>query len=125
MMKSVQRTKDGMDSLVDHAREAVVGATDRLERGVESAAGRLVDHAHVAGDYIRDEVEAASRGAHRRLHRAARAVSRGYSRARSDLSRVATASTDYVAENPGKALLIAASVGFLLGMAVGRRRRCA
>ena len=37
MIKNIERAKDGMDSLIDHARDAVVGAADRAERGVESA----------------------------------------------------------------------------------------
>ena len=76
----------------------------------------------MAGEYVRD-------GPRRR--RAARTGASTAPRGRSiaatagragDLSRAATAATDYVAENPGKALLLAASAGFVLGMLVRRRR---
>lgn len=122
MFKRVERTEDGMSSMIDQTRDAVVGVADRAEHGVESAAEHVVATAHAAGNSLRDGAETASRGAHQRLRGAARAVDRGYSRARSDLSRAATASTDYVAENPGKTLLVTAAASFVLGVLVGRRR---
>jgi ElaB/YqjD/DUF883 family membrane-anchored ribosome-binding protein len=122
MIKNIERTKDGMDSLIDRTRDAVVGATDRAERGVESAAERVVEKTHLAGEHVRDGAKTASRDAHRRLESAAKAVDRGYTKARGDLLRAATTATDYVTENPGKAMLVAASSGFVIGMLVSRRR---
>lgn len=63
--------------------------------------------------------------AHERLEGATVAFDRGYSRVRSDLSRAATTTTEYVTENPGKTLLLAASVGFVLGLLIRRRRLAA
>jgi ElaB/YqjD/DUF883 family membrane-anchored ribosome-binding protein len=122
MIKNIERTKDGMDSLIDRTRDAVVGATERAERGVETVAQRAVEAAHGAGESVREGAETASRGAHRRVENAAQAIDRGYSRARSDLSRAATATSAYVTENPGKALLLAASAGFVFGLLLRRRR---
>jgi ElaB/YqjD/DUF883 family membrane-anchored ribosome-binding protein len=122
MTKNVERTKDNMDSLVDRTRDAVVGVADRAERGVESAAKVVTERAHAAGDFVRDGAKTASRGAHQRLEGAAKAIDRGYVRARSDLSRATTTATDYFTENPGKALLLAASAGFALGLFVRPRR---
>ena len=122
MFKPAERTKDGMDSMIDQTHDAVVGAADRAQHDVESAAQHVVARARAAGDSLRDGAATASRGAHQGLQGAAQAINRGYSRARSDLSRAATASTDYVAENPGKAVLLTAAAGFVLGVLVGRRR---
>ena len=122
MTKNIERTKDNMDSLVDRTREAVVGATDRAERGVDSAAKLVTESAHAAGDFVRGGAKTASRGAHRRLEGAAKAIDRGYVRACSDLSRAATTATDYFTESPGKALLLAASAGFALGLFVRPRQ---
>ena len=119
MDKTIKRTKDGTDSLIDGTRDAVAGAVDRAGRGVDSVA----EKAHAAGERVRDAAEKVSRSAHRHLEDAAKAVDRGYTRARSDLSRTAAAATDYVAENPGKTLLLAASAGFGLGMLVRWRYR--
>lgn len=123
MFKRVEQTKDGMSSMIDQTRDAVVDVADRAEHGVELAAEHVVAKAHAAGNSVRDGAETASLGAHRRLRGAAQAIDRGYSRARSDLSRAATASTDYVAENPGKTLLVTAAASFVLGALVGRRQR--
>lgn len=125
MNRNIARTKDGMDDLIDRTRDAVVGAADRAERGVDSAAERVMAEAHAAGEHVRDGARTASRGAHRRLESAAQAIDQGYARARGDLLRAAGAATDYVTENPGKAVLIAASTGFVLGLLVHRHRRAA
>lgn len=121
MIKNIERAKDGMDSLIDHTRDAVVGVADHAERGVESAAERAVDGARVAGAYVRDAADTVSRGARQHLETTAKAIDRGYRRTRDDGSRAATAATDYVAKNPGRALLLGASAGFVLGMLLRRR----
>jgi ElaB/YqjD/DUF883 family membrane-anchored ribosome-binding protein len=123
MLKNIERTRDGMDSLVDRTRDAVVGAADRAERGVESAAEHVTAGAHATGEYVRDGASTASRGAHRRLKGAAKAIDRGIARTRTDLSRAAATATDYLTENPGKVLLLAASVCFVLGLLACRRAR--
>lgn len=123
MIKNIERTKDGMESLVDRTHDAVVGVADRAERGVGSAVEHVAARAHVAGEYVRDGAKTASRVAHRRLEGAAKAIDRGYTRARGDLARATTTTTDYLTENPGKVLLLAAAAGFVLGMLGCRRRR--
>ncbi len=122
MANPIERTQEGMDALIDRGRNAVVGATDRAEQSVETAAEGVVERAHRAGDSVREGTENAASSAHRQLEYAALAVDRGYQRARGDLSRAASLTTDFLIENPGKALLLAASAGFLLGGLVLRRR---
>ena len=53
-----------------------------------------------------------------------RSVRAGYQRVRRDAGQVTDNVNEYVRENPGKSILIAAGVGFLIGMLVrgGRRR---
>jgi ElaB/YqjD/DUF883 family membrane-anchored ribosome-binding protein len=123
MIKNIERTKDGMDSLVDRTRDAVVGAANRAERGVESAADHVTETAHATGEYVRDGASTVSRGAHRRLKGAAKAIDRGYTQTRTDLSHAVATATDYLTENPGKVLLFAASACFVLGLLM-RRRAC-
>ncbi|HVR30752.1 MAG TPA: hypothetical protein VMS86_14615 [Thermoanaerobaculia bacterium] len=123
MIKNIERTKDGMDSLIDRTRDAVLGATESAEIGVKSAAERVKEGAGVAGEYVRNGAKTASKGAHRRLDDTAKAIDRGFTQARSDLSRAAAAATDYIHENPGKSLMLVASAGFVLGMSMRRRPR--
>ncbi len=174
MYKNIERTVSTVDSLIDSARDAVVGASERAERGVgyaaekvaakaESAAEKVAvkagvaaeqvaakagvaaeqvaakagaaavgvasgaqiaaEKAHVAGEYLREGADNTARGAHQKLQGAADAIDRGYARVRSDVSRAADAASDYVAANTGKAVLMAASAGFLIGFLATRGRR--
>lgn len=144
MVKNIERTANGVDHLIDNARNAVVGATERAEIGVGLAAEKVAEKtgyaaervadkayqvaektqekAQAAGEYLREGTDCATRAAHQRIQQAADLVDRGYSRVRSDLSRGADAATGYIAENSGKAVLLAASAGFLIGMLATRRR---
>lgn len=125
MIKNIERTKDTLDSLIDQTHDAVIGATERTERGVEFAAGRAVAGTQAAGKSVRERTESAASGAHRRVEGAAEAVDRNYTKVHGDLTRAATAASDYLSENPGKALLIAASVGFAVGLLARRPQRLA
>ena len=125
MIKNIERTQTGVDALIDRTRDTVVAASDRAEKGIESAAGQVVEKAHAAAERVRGQAEAASLGAHQSVAGAAQAIDRGYSRAKNDLSRAATKTTDYVTANPGKALLLVASAGFLLGLLARGRRQSA
>jgi ElaB/YqjD/DUF883 family membrane-anchored ribosome-binding protein len=124
-MKPIERTKESMDSLIDRTRDVVVGIADSAERGVEATAKQAVEKAHRAGDHVRGGAETASRGAHRGVESAAKVIDQGYKRASGDLSRVKAAARDYVAENPGRTLLLTASAGFALGMLMRRRSAAA
>lgn len=122
MINKLEETKDRMNVIVDKTGEAVGGLADRAELGVENAAAKVVEGSQGARDYLRGKVDTATREVHRRLDQSATAIDRGYTRASSELSRAAEATTGYVSENPGKALMIAASAGFVLGFMVHRNR---
>jgi len=122
MIKNIEQTKDGVDSFIDRTRDGVISSASRAERGAEAAAKGVVETVHTAGEYVREGADKAAGGAHRSVGTAATAIDRGYVQARSDLSRAATATTDYFTENPGKALLIAVSAGFALGLMMTGRR---
>ncbi len=118
MNRNIERTQDGVSSLIDTTRDAVIAGTHRAENGIDTAAERLSEKAHGAGESVRSGAESASRGAHHRLEDVAQRLDRGYTRAQADLTRAATTASDYVAGNPGKSLLVAVSAGFLTGMLV-------
>jgi ElaB/YqjD/DUF883 family membrane-anchored ribosome-binding protein len=125
MIQSIERAKDGVDSMIDQTRDSVVGVANRAERCIESGVERVVDRAHVVGESLRDGAETAARGAHQQLRSTAKAIDRGYRRSSDRLGRGTTAATDYVTENPRRALLLVASAGFVLGMLTRRRRLAA
>jgi ElaB/YqjD/DUF883 family membrane-anchored ribosome-binding protein len=123
MIKSIERTQAGMDTLIDSTRDAVISRADAAEERIENAAEAAIRASRVAAERVRVSADSAARGAHKGVEGAAKALDRGYTRAQRDLSRVAARTTDFVSENPGKALLIAAGAGFLIGVLVQRRRR--
>jgi len=107
-----------MSDTVDRAKEAVA-------EGVDAARERFDD---VADDFDRRYKKAArearkvSAAAREKYDAAVDTLRTGYAKARRDINRLSNDATDYVRENPGKSLLIAAGVGFLIGLAVRRRR---
>ncbi len=115
MLKTIEKTKDGVGTLIEQTRDAVIGATGRAERGVESAADAVVRKTYATGERVREGAASAANGALRGTENAAQALDHGVERAQRDLSRLSTATSEYVASNPGKALLLTASAGFLLG----------
>jgi len=107
-----------MTDTVDRAKEAVA-------EGLDSARERFED---VADDFDRRyktaarEARKVSAAAREKYDAAVDTLRTGYAKARRDINRLSNDATDYVRENPGKSLLIAAGVGFLIGLAVRRRR---
>jgi ElaB/YqjD/DUF883 family membrane-anchored ribosome-binding protein len=107
-----------MDDLIDRTQDAVVGAAELADRGVGTLAEGVAKSAHVASERVQDQAKVASRSAHHRLESAAEAIDRGYARVSGGVSRAATATGDFVIENPGKSILISAAAGFVLGLLV-------
>ena len=56
------------------------------------------------------------------VNRRADSVRRGYAKVRRDVDKLSSDVTDYVRENPGKSLLMAAGVGFVIGLLLRRGR---
>ena len=111
-----------MSDTVERAKNAVA---DVVDEGVSAARERFED---VSEDFDRRYKKAAkearkvSAAAREKYDAAVDTLRDGYAKARRDFSRLSNDATDYVRENPGKSLLIAAGVGFLIGLAVRRRR---
>jgi ElaB/YqjD/DUF883 family membrane-anchored ribosome-binding protein len=122
MLKGIERSKDKADSLVDRSHELVMKGSAAAERKVEEVADAVVQGTHSAAARVREGSKAASEGAHQRVEGAARALDRGFVKAQQDLAEVAERTSNYVASNPGRSLLIAAGIGFALGLFFRRNR---
>lgn len=125
MIKNIEKTRDTIDSLVDATAEAATGVADLAEKAVEKTADSFVDRAHEAGSYVRDKVGTTARGVHQHLDDAAEAIDGRYARTRAQLSRAASTATSYASSNPRTALLLATSVGFVLGFMTHRQQSLA
>jgi ElaB/YqjD/DUF883 family membrane-anchored ribosome-binding protein len=107
----------------DAAREAMDAAKEKLEEGVQAAKERLGDVARdveqryqkVAAE-MRKEAERATEKARERVDEAMDGLREGYTKVRKEVVEYNDDFNDYVRDNPGKAVLIAAAVGFILGL---------
>jgi len=125
MNKNIEAAAGNIDSQIERTRAAVDAITDRAEQNVLNATAEVAQQTKDAGIYLHQSVEAASAGAHERLNDSALAIDRGYNRARAELSRAAATARGFANENPGTALMIAASAGFALGFLAHRHRSMA
>ena len=97
-----------------------VGAT-----GAETAAGRADGDVLTARDKFRKVSEEVRRGAEvarERYNDAAENLRLGYDKVRVQANDVGGQVNTFVRDNPGKAVLLAAAAGFLVGLVVRRGR---
>ena len=109
--RTVDRAKDFMADTVDKTKESIDGGLDSAREAFDSAAenldGRYRKVRQAASEKYQETVDAAKRG---------------YAKVRRDVDKLSADVTDYVRENPGKSLLMAAGVGFVIGLLLRRGR---
>ena len=110
---AVDGTREVIDDGIDEARDRLEGAAEDLERSARRAQREVRRRAQRLGSAAREKYDVA-----------AESVRAGYQRVRHDAAQVTDDLDVYVRENPGKSILIAAGVGFVIGLLVrgGRRR---
>lgn len=113
MADAVDGTREVIDEGIDEARERFEEVTDDLSRSARRAQRDVRRRAERMGTAARERYDAASES-----------VRAGYNRARRQAVEFSGDVDEFVRENPGKSILIAAGLGFLIGILVrgGRRR---
>lgn len=114
---------ESAEKAVEAVSDGVAAARDKFQR-----LGNDLQHRYKqASKDVRRSAERASKEIRRSAEAArdtyqetAAKVQKGYRRASRDISRMGRDVGEYVRENPGKAVLIAAGIGFLLGLVVRR-----
>jgi len=96
---------------------------DVIEDKVGEARERLSDAARGAGERyqkvaeeMRREAERATQAAREKVDSAVKGIRAGYGKVSKNVGSFTEDAADYVRDNPGKSLLIAAGVGFLIGL---------
>ncbi|HKV07719.1 MAG TPA: hypothetical protein VJ725_06260 [Thermoanaerobaculia bacterium] len=89
----------------DDVRRGAERASAEIRRGADTAREKYEDVAETARDKYRDVADTARRS---------------YTRVSSEAGNVSREVSLYVRDNPGKSVLIAAGVGFLIGLLVRR-----
>ena len=93
----------------------VAGEVEKKAKAVGEGASRV-------GGQVKETAEKASTMAREKYGVAREKVTYGYEKARKDLDTLLDDVNEYTRDNPGKAVLIAAGIGFVLGLLVRPRR---
>jgi len=107
-------TKDALDK----AREKFSEVAERARRGgsqVKESAGR-------ASEVAKEKAAQASEAAKEKYGVAVDNIKQGYDRAHKDIGKLTDDVNEYVRDNPGRSVLIAAGVGFAVGILLRGRR---
>lgn len=107
----------------DRVGEGVDYAKEKLGEGVEYAKERLGEVARdveqryqKVAEEMRKEAEKAKVKAREQMGVAAEGLRTGYDKVRKDANELTDDFNDYVRDNPGKSVLIAAAAGFIVGL---------
>ena len=92
---------------------------DKPKSTVDTAREKL----HQVSDSVRQQAGRAGEVARERYDAAAQTLRHGYDRASKDLTKLGDDVSHYVRDNPGRSVVAAAAVGFLVGLLVRRGRR--
>ena len=103
--EAAEATGKAVQERLQTAREKFTEVADNLGKGAGSASTK-----------VKEKAGQVSTAARERYGVAAERARQGYDKARKDLDNLTQDVNEYVRDNPGKAVLIAAGVGFLLGL---------
>lgn len=100
---------------LEKARERFTEIASGVEQTVRSGAGK-------ASDQLKAGAGRASEVAREKIAVAKEGVRHGYERVSKDFDHLVQDVNDYVRQNPGKSVLMAAAAGFFLGLLLRGRR---
>jgi ElaB/YqjD/DUF883 family membrane-anchored ribosome-binding protein len=117
--------KDTVESLkpIERAKEAVSEGLDTAREKFQEVADDMGKRYKKVSDDVRRGAAKASDVARQRYEDAAETMRTGYVKVRKDVNDLTQNVNEYVKDNPGKSVLIAAGAGFLLGLLFRRGRR--
>ncbi|HXO22748.1 MAG TPA: hypothetical protein VOA87_22735 [Thermoanaerobaculia bacterium] len=113
-----EKARDGVNDGLSTAREKLKSVSDNVSDRYE----RVSKDVRRGADRATSEIKRGAGLAKEKYEETAASVREGYDKIRSQASDVSSEVSAYVRENPGKSVLIAAGVGFLLGLLFRGRR---
>jgi ElaB/YqjD/DUF883 family membrane-anchored ribosome-binding protein len=122
--KTVERAREVVSDAVAGTREVIEDGMEEARTRFEEAAEDLQHSARMTRRELRRRAERLGDAAREKYDTAVEGLRAGYGRVRKDAAQLSSDVNDYVRENPGKSVLIAAAAGFVIGLLVrgGRRR---
>jgi ElaB/YqjD/DUF883 family membrane-anchored ribosome-binding protein len=107
---TIDQIKDGAGAVVDRAREVVNDGADNLDRLYRGTVAQVQGTSERISENVREQLDDAKAFARK-----------SYRHARKKIRRLSGDARDYINDNPSSSLLIAAGIGFLIGLGVRRR----
>lgn len=114
-VKSIDDAREKAGEVLDKAKTAV-------EEGVGAARGKL-DSVKESAAGVRKKVDEAGAAAKVKVDATVDNLKQGYDKVRKDLDGLSADVNDYVRDNPGRSVLIAAGIGFVVGLMLRGGRR--
>jgi len=100
----------------EELRKTVTKIADDARTKFQDVSGDVKKGAERATKEIRDGYERASSAARDSYEEAQKNVRKSYKKVRKDFDGLSSDMNDYVRDNPGRSILIAAGIGFLFGL---------
>ncbi len=105
----------------EEVAEAVSAGKAKLEQAREKF-GEVAEKARQGGAQVRESAERAGEFAKEKYGVAVDNLKHGYDRVHKDTEKLVEDVNEYVRDNPGKSVLIAAGIGFFVGVLLRGRR---
>lgn len=116
--------RENAEKAVDAVTDGVTAAREKFQRAgdeMQNRYRRVSEEVRRGAERASKEIRRSATAARETYEDAAEQVRKSYRKVRKDATRVGRELSEYVQENPGKSVLIAAGIGFLLGLIVRRR----
>lgn len=124
-VRPIDRVKEAVSEKVDQTREAVndgIGtAREKIQDVAADVGDRLRDVSATTSDKVRGRTEQARVVAREKYEATADQLRDGYGQLQKSVDDLADDIGDFVRDNPGKAVLLAAAAGLLVGLIFRRR----
>lgn len=118
----LERGKEAVSDSVDAARQAVSETIEGARERLEDVAVDVEKRVRKVSQEVRRGAEHAGEQVKKGYRQSVDSLREGYGRVRKDVGELSADVTEYVRDNPGKSVLMAAGVGFLLGLLIRARR---
>jgi ElaB/YqjD/DUF883 family membrane-anchored ribosome-binding protein len=123
VQERLQTAREKFSEVADSLGKGAGSATTRVKEKADQATAKVKERADQATAKVKEKADQVSTVARERYGVAAERARQGYDKARKDLDHLTQDVNEYVRDNPGKSVLIAAGVGFLIGLIFRGRGR--
>lgn len=105
----------------EESKSPMPAAKERLEQAREKFS-EVAEAARRGGAQVKEKAGRAGEVAKEKVGVAKESLKQGYDKVHKDLGKLSDDVTEYVRHNPGRSVLMAAGLGFLIGILVRGRR---